>query len=204
MREDWFHELPPTHFIFHSQFDPRDDVTRWMRHCWYLRLHCLQGYQVSTNRLGPAVACPLLAAVHETRERPCAAVTKKNHPAELYLAFHRRDRELCANLGISFPAAFTTMSFHRFAGPVHLHSLKTFGVHLWQLWPRLAAVEKARLQERSSHPLSSCTAGCKRRRSAPRSHGTLPACDPLSTTPQNPLHHSACTLSPYACTIPRL
>ena len=41
------------------------------------RLHCLQGYQVSTNRLGPAVACPLLAAVHETRERPCTAVTKK-------------------------------------------------------------------------------------------------------------------------------
>ena len=53
MSKNWFHKLLPAHFFLHSQVYPRVNITCWVRHRRYLRLRCLQGHQVSNNRLGP-------------------------------------------------------------------------------------------------------------------------------------------------------
>ena len=141
MSKNWFHKLLAANFVFQSQLYPHVNIACWVRHRRYLRLRCLQGHHVSNNRLGSkAVACPLPAAVREARESR-AQLRQKAQSAEPYLAFYCGYRELCTNLGVGSPAAFTTMSFHSFAGPTHLYTLKTLGVPHWELRPRLTAAK---------------------------------------------------------------
>ena len=163
-----------------------------------------------------ATKSPITALVHGSRMPPscksarsidwrgCAQLRQEAQPAVPNLALHRGNRKLRTNLGISFVTAFTTVTFNSLANPPHLHTLKALGVTHRQQQARLTAAKKARLQERVSHTLLAPQAEVRRgKETPPPPPGTQHVYGPLSTIPQGPSLHLACTLSPCACIAPR-
>ena len=119
MSENWLHQLLPAQLVIHSQLNPRDDISSWVRHHCHLRLGCLQSHQIPNNCLGPWESHAPFLQECTKHWRGCAKLRQEAQPAVPNLAFHRGNRKLRTNLGISFVTAFTTVTLHSLAVLLH-------------------------------------------------------------------------------------
>ena len=181
MSKNWFHKLLPARFVLHSQPYPRVNIT------------CLVPSACAACR---ATRYPTMPAWPAGQ---CAKPLSCEQASLLSTVAIKNSAQISLRRLHHF--AFSTASRYR---ELICTPSKTLGVSHRQRWPRLTAVKEACLQERSSCTLLALQAESRRaKKSAPQPHGTPRACDTLCTTPPGPLHHLACTLSPYVCTVPQ-